>query len=261
MKIACIQMDVRLGRPDENFARAQEQIRRAAACGADTVLLPEVWNTGFFPKEGLEQLADAGAQRTKAMLRDLSRELGVCIVGGSVAEFRSGAVRNTAYVFGADGREAARYEKTHLFTPMGEDRYFRAGDAVCVFALGGVRCGVVICYDLRFPELIRTLALQGIELLFVPAQWPAARLPHWQTLTRARAIENQLFVACCNGCGAAGETRFGGGSAIYDPWGNALAAAQGEETTIFADCDFSAVAEIRGSIDVFRDRRPELYRI
>ena len=96
-------------------------------------------------------------------------------------------------------------------------------------------------------------------MLFVPAQWPSVRVEHWRTLTRARAIENQIFLACCNGCGTAGETVYGGNSAVYDPWGVVLAAAGETEEVISADCDLSVIDSIRSSMHVFNDRRPELY--
>ena len=105
---------------------------------------------------------------------------------------------NTAYVFDRQGARLAAYDKTHLFTPMGEHEHYAAGDHLTTFSLDGHKCGLLICYDLRFPELFRTLALQGVELLLLPAQWPAARRYHWETLTAARAIENQLFLAACN---------------------------------------------------------------
>ena len=188
-------------------------------------------------------------------------KLHVNIVAGSAVTVRGGNVFNTAYVFDREGACVAAYDKTHLFTPMGEHEYFTPGDHLCTFTLDGVRCALIICYDLRFPELTRSLTLAGAELLFVPAEWPAVRMLHWQTLNRARAIENQIFLACCNGCGTAGETVYGGHSAVYDPWGEVLAEAGAEEEIILADCDFSIKEQIRNSINVFRDRRPELYKV
>ena len=120
---------------------------------------------------------------------------------------------------------------------------------------------MIICYDVRFLELVRTMALPGLDILFIPAQWPALRKFHWDTLTAARAIENQIFVVACNSCGSAGDTVYGGSSHIYDPWGNTLAAAGEGETIISADLDFSVIEGIRQSINVYRDRRPELYHI
>ena len=120
-------------------------------------------------------------------------------------------------------------------------------------------CGLATCYDIRFPELARTLALRGVEVLFVPAQWPAVRRQHWEALLAARAIENQLFVAACNSC--ASDTQCGGSSRILDPLGAALAAADSSETILSAVIDSGMVAETRTKITVYRDRRPELYQI
>ena len=260
MRIACVQMDVLLGKPAENLARAKELVSRAAGDGADVIVLPETWNVGFFPREGLEEMADPEGETVRRELGALAKELGVSLVAGSAATLREGKVFNTAYVFDRSGECVGRYDKTHLFSPMGEHEYFTPGGGLCVFALDGVKCGLILCYDVRFPELTRSLALQGIDVLFVPAQWPAVRLEHWRTLTRARAIENQIFLACCNGCGTAGDTVYGGNSAVYDPWGTVLAAAGEREEIIRADCDLSVIGEIRNSMHVFKDRRPELYR-
>ena len=261
MKLACAQMDVRLGDGVYNFPHAEELVRKAAAQGADVVLLPETFNTGFFPRENLRELADPEGETVRMAFEALARELNVNIVAGSAATVRDGKVFNTAYVFDRQGECVASYDKTHLFTPMGEHEYFTPGDSLCTFTLDGVKCGLIICYDLRFPELTRSLTLQGADLLFVPAEWPAVRIAHWQTLNRARAIENQIFLACCNGCGTAGETVYGGRSAVYDPWGEVLAEAGDREEIILADCDFAVKEQIRASINVFRDRRPEIYKL
>ena len=182
-------------------------------------------------------------------------------MAGSVANVRGGKVYNTACVFDRAGNCVAEYDKTHLFTPMGEHAYFTPGDHLCRFRLDGHDCGLVICYDIRFPELTRTLAVQGMDMLFVVSQWPAARIGHLRALTVARAIENQAFVICCNSCGDAGDTHYGGASAIIDPWGELLAAGGQDEQILAADCELEMLDGIRSSINVFRDRRAELYRV
>ena len=159
-------------------ARPRRTRRRAsftAAEGADTALLPETWNTGFFPADHLPERSDRGGEAVKALCAPLARELNMNIVAGSVSDRRGGRVYNTAYVFDRQGACLAAYDKTHLFTPMGEHEHYAAGDHLTTFSLDGHKCGLLICYDLRFPELFRTLALQGVELLLLPAQWPAAR--------------------------------------------------------------------------------------
>ena len=193
MKTTCIQMDMLFAQPEENFAKAKRLIRDAMASGPDVVVLPETWNTGFFPKERLSELAERDCARVKRELGGLAAELGVNLVAGSVANVRGGKVYNTACVFDRAGNCVAEYDKTHLFTPMGEHAYFTPGDHLCRFRLDGHDCGLVICYDIRFPELTRTLAVQGMDVLFVVSQWPAARIPHLRALTVARAIENQMF--------------------------------------------------------------------
>ncbi|MBR2080447.1 MAG: carbon-nitrogen family hydrolase [Oscillospiraceae bacterium] len=261
MKISCIQMDMRFSAPEENFAKAERLIAGAAADGCDVIVLPETWNTGFFPKEDLAALADNDGEQVRARIGALAKKLHVNIVAGSVANKKEDGVYNTAYVFDREGKVAASYDKTHLFTPMGEHDYFRKGDHLAAFTLDGVRCGIIICYDVRFPELTRTYAVDGMDVLFVVSQWPSVRIPHLLALTKARAIENQAFVVCCNSCGQAGETVYGGNSSIHDPWGETLTLAGAKEETITADCDLSVLKNIRETINVFRDRRPELYNV
>lgn len=257
MRVSCVQLDMKLGDVKANFAHAEAMIREAVNRDhPDTVVLPETWNTGFFPQE-LAPCADDDGKATKALCSALAKELHINIVAGSVANRRADGYYNTAYVFDRSGNLVAEYDKTHLFTPSGEHNFFRMGSRTCRFTLEGIPCGLIICYDIRFPELIRSLTVQGVDLLFVVSQWPAKRAMHLDTLARARAIENQTFLALCNS--AAADTACAGHSAIIDPWGEYLAKAGESEEIISADLDFSVIQGIRESINVFRDRRPDLY--
>lgn len=257
MRVSCVQLDMKLGDVKANFAHAEAMIREAVNRDhPDTVVLPETWNTGFFPQE-LAPCADDDGKATKALCSALAKELHINIVAGSVANRRADGYYNTAYVFDRSGNLVAEYDKTHLFTPSGEHNFFHMGSRTCRFTLEGIPCGLIICYDIRFPELIRSLTVQGVDLLFVVSQWPAKRAMHLDTLARARAIENQTFLALCNS--AAADTACAGHSAIIDPWGEYLAKAGETEEIISADLDFSVIQGIRESINVFRDRRPDLY--
>ena len=252
-------MDVRLGCVEENFLHAENLIGAAIKDAPDVIVLPETWNTGFFPKENLAALADRDGYAVKDRIGSLAKKYRVNIVAGSVSNVRDGAVYNTAYVFDRSGNCIATYDKTHLFSPMGENSFYQAGDHLCQCELDGIRCGLIICYDLRFPELTRALALRGMDMLFIVSQWPDARISHLKSLCAARAIENQVFLANCNACGSAGQTRFGGNSAMYDPLGQVLARAGSEETVFSAECDFSVLPSLRNAIPVFTDRRQDLY--
>lgn len=261
MKVSCVQMDMEFGAVEKNFTQAKRLIREAAQARPDVIVLPETWNTGFFPRENLQELCDRDCARVKTELGGLAKALHVNLIAGSMSNLREGKIYNTACVFDRSGACIAQYDKTHLFTPMGEHEYYTAGDHLCSFQLDGVPCALIICYDVRFSELVRTLALAGAKMLFCVAQWPQARAAHLETLVRARAIENQMFAVCCNSCGSAGSTQYAGRSAIIDPWGVTLAQAQERQSMITASCDLSVVEDIRSSINVFRDRRPELYDI
>ena len=260
MKISCLQMDMLLGRVEENFTHAEKLIKQAMAENPDVIVLPEAWNTGFFPKQKLSDLCDRDGQQVKERIGALAKQFSVNIVAGSVSNVRQGKVYNTCLVFDREGACIASYDKTHLFTPMGEEGYYTPGDHLCRFTLDGVSCGVIICYDIRFPELTRSLAVQGLDVLFVVSQWPTERISHLQSLTVARAIENQMFVVCCNSCGKAGNTQYGGNSMMIDPWGQTIVRAGKTEKVLTAELDLHILKNIRKSIHVFRDRRPELYQ-
>lgn len=252
-------MDVQFACVEENFLHAEKLIGAAMKDAPDVVVLPETWNTGFFPKENLPECCDDDGAAVKLRIGALARQYRVNIVAGSVSNRKGGKVYNTAYVFNREGTCVARYDKTHLFSPMGEDTAYEKGTRLCRFTLDGVSCGLIICYDLRFPELTRALALQGMDVLFVVSQWPDVRIRHLATLCAARAIENQCYVINCNACGAADTTRFGGHSAIYDPLGQALAQAGAQEELLTGLCDLSVLAAVRRAIPVFTDRRNDLY--
>lgn len=261
MKITCLQMDVLPARREENFARAAELIEKAMAMRPDVIVLPESWDLSFLPPQTADATPDPDCALVTAHIGALAKKYNVNIVAGSVSNLRGGKGYNTACIFDRQGALVATYDKTHLFSPSGESDHCEKGNALCHFTLDGARCGILICYDLRFPELTRTLCLPGLDVLFVVCQWPKARVSHMEKLATARAIENQMYVACCNACGAAGEAVCGGHSLIVDPLGEVLASGADTQALLTADCDLEALQNIRNSIPVFQDRRPELYRL
>ena len=259
-KISLVQMAVSIGKPDVNFARAVELMEAAMVDNPDVIVLPETLNVGFFPDAELMDLADVDGRDTKRVFGSFAAQNGVNVVAGSVANRRGAKVYNTAFVFDRTGNCVCEYDKVHGFSPAREHEFFAAGCEAVNFVLDDVPCGIVICYDIRFPELVRKLALRGTDLLFVVAQWPLIRREHWITLNKARAIENQMYVCAVNGCGTDKKIKYGGNSLLISPWGEEIIHMDTEEEVVTGEIDLAIVNEIRTKINVFRDRREEAYR-
>lgn len=257
MKIACIQMDIAFGEPAINFENAEAYLKEAAANGAETIVLPEMWNTGYALTE-LEELAD-GTGRTLAFLQGFAKEHGVNIVGGSVSTKKQDGFYNTMYVVDKTGKLLSEYDKAHLFGLMDEHIHLEEGRGLGTFELEDITCGGVICYDIRFPEWIRTQALNGAKVIFVPAEWPEARIDHWKVLLQARAIENQCFIVAVNRVGSDPKNEFGGHSMVIAPWGEIRLDMAKQEGIGYVDVDLTEVESVRERIPVFADRRENLY--
>ena len=177
------------------------------------------------------------------------------IVAGSVSDLRGGHIYNTAYVFDRTGARIAQYDKTHLFSYAREHMFYTAGDTLCLFMLDGRTCALLICYDLRFPELARTLALSGAEVLFIPAQWPKKRRGHWETLLAARAIENQCYVCGVDRVGTDPACDYNGGTALIDAYGKTVAACpDGKACSLTATLDMDGLRAFRKKFPVLEDR-------
>jgi deaminated glutathione amidase len=254
---------------DRNLATADRLVRDAAARGAELVVLPEKWSvlgTG-------EQMAAAAQPLDGEWIRwarSLAGELGIDLLAGSIVERVAGQEKtaNTSVHVGPDGVVRAVYRKIHMFdvevdgVVYAESRDEQPGREIVVSELAnGVRVGMSICYDVRFPELYRILTVRGAEVIAVPSAFTLATTrDHWEVLLRARAIENQCFVVAANQIGASGAgNRSGGRSLIVDPWGLVLATAPDEEVAIVADLDFENQREIRSRLPVLGHRRDDAY--
>ena len=242
MKITMLQFKPRVGEIDRNFEAAEIFLKRAQ--NSDVAVLPELWTTGYFPKP-LENFAEKNAERTADFISKLSKALNLNIVAGSVIAEVDGKFYNRSLVSNRRGEIVATYDKTHLFTLSGENKIFSAGNEIVTFEIDGVKCGIAICYDLRFPEFIRKIALQGAEVLFVPAEWNLLRLVPRQILTKARAIENQFFVVFVNSAGH---------SEIVNPMGKVLCETGINEQDFTFEIDFETRREIIAGMNLLADR-------
>lgn len=258
MKVACVQMDIAFGEPDKNYRAIEKYTEEAANAQADVIVFPEMWNTGY-ALDQLDQLADREGSVTRKLLSKLAKKHQVNIVGGSVATKRGDKYFNTMYIADRTGKMAAAYDKAHLFKLMDEHVYLNEGQSTNVFEMDGITCGGVICYDLRFPEWIRTHTLNGAKIMFIPAEWPKQRIDHWQLLLQARAIENQCFIVAVNRVGKDPNNEFNGHSMVIAPWGELLISNQTEEGILYAELNLEEVDRVRKTIPIFQDRRTDLY--
>ncbi len=254
---AALQFRVDLADIPANRARAVRLIGKAAAMGARLLVLPEMWSTGF-AEEKLLPLARTTPEILQE-LRGLAGRLRV-VIAGSLPERVGRSVCNTLYVIDATGVVNGEYRKAHLFTPSGEDRWFRRGTSTRVVPTVAGPVGPLICYDLRFPELSRKYFLEGAHTLCVSSQWPSVRQAHWEILTAARAVENQSYLVAANAVGPSGPFRYSGGSVVVSPSGERLAAADAEEGMALATIDPAVVLETRRRIPCFEDRNERAYR-
>jgi deaminated glutathione amidase len=255
---------------ERNLAVADRLVRDAARRGAELVVLPEKWTV-----LGTAEDLAAGAQRLDGQAlgwaRSIARELRIDLVAGSIVERVAGRDKgfNTSVHAGPDGAVRAVYRKLHMFdvevggTVYRESETEEPGDEIVLSrTAGGAGLGLTVCYDLRFPELYRMLAVRGARILTVPSAFTLTTTrDHWEVLLRARAIENQAFVVAANQFGPhpPGQ-RCGGRSMIVDPWGLVLAQAADREAVVVADLDLAAQDEVRTSLPSLANRRPETYR-
>jgi predicted amidohydrolase len=269
LRIACVQL--RSGTVKaENLEKAERLVAEAASRGADVVLLPEKWNA-FGTADTLRANAEPleGGETVDAMAA-WARRHGITLVGGSITERREGREKlsNTCLVFEPGGELVATYRKIHMFdVDVGGQVYRESeaeepGDETLVCDAEGWRVGLSVCYDVRFPELYRILALAGAELVTVPAAFTLfTGKDHWELLLRARAVENQCYVAAANmwGTHEGGKATYGR-SMIVDPWGVVLAQAADEDTVVFAELDRAHMERIRSSLPSLANRQPAAYR-
>ena len=252
-------MDVTFGDPEANMKAIKKKVQQIHnESSIDILVLPELWNTGY----DLSRLTDIGdwqGEKTQAFLSDLATQYNISVVGGSISKTTEDGATNTLYAYDRKGENLIEYSKAHLFQLMDEHHYLKSGNEQGSFTIEGLPSSGIICYDLRFPEWIRTHTSKGAEVLFVVAQWPKVRVDHWRALLISRAIENQCYVVACNRVGSDPKTEFGGHSMVINPWGDVISEAGTEETLLTATIDSSEVKKIRKQIPIFQDRRPEIY--
>jgi predicted amidohydrolase len=267
LRVACVQMSSRQDKR-ENVATAAALVEEAAAAGAQLVALPETW-TYKGPHAGIVGSGEELDGPSTSLMRDLAARLGIYVLAGSFYERVGGEdlLFNTSVLFGPGGERLAVYRKIHLFdvtvgnTAYRESETLRGGREIVTADVAGVTVGLTICYDLRFPELFRALALRGARILFAPAAFTQhTGRAHWEVLVRARAIENGCFVVAPDQTGEylPGRATWGH-SMIVDPWGRVLSVRDERVGICIADLDLGQVDEVRAAVPALLHRRPDAY--
>jgi len=264
LTVSIVQMDVAQADLERNLERGRAMIAEAAKRGSDLVCFPEMWTTGL--NWNSNRQCAAGHADVHAALAEQAARHAIWISSPMLRVAADGAMYNSSFLFAPDGTQAAWYDKIHLFSPFHEDRFISAGSSLCVAETPWGPTGLSVCYDLRFPEMFRAYALQGVVLQICSAAFPHSRLDHWRVLVRARAIENQFFMLAVNRAGSedlgsAGKVVFGGSSAVIDPWGNTLIEADTQECLLTVLLDTSLREQARTAIPVFVDRKPDAYTV
>jgi omega-amidase len=261
MKIAAAQSACVVGDVAANLRKIRDFATRAKRAGAEWIVFPEMFDTGYVTFV-IRKLASPWARGAVPELQELAKELSLGIVCG-VSERDGDSIFNSQVVIDRQGQIVGKYRKTHLFSPapIEEHKCFAAGTELTTVEMGEWRGGLTICYDLRFPEIYRLLAIdRGANLFVVSSAWPVVRRQHLRALAVARAIENQAYLILANRVGVDNGSKFCGDSAIIDPSGAILAAASVDrEELIEAEISRSLIAAVRERMPVFTDRRLELY--
>ena len=252
---------------ERNRAKASQFIREAAANGAQVISLPEMWNCPY-SNDYFRKYAEPEDGESVQMMSDLAKELGIYLIGGSISELDGDRVYNTSFSFDPSGRIIGRHRKVHLFDidveggiRFMESDTLTAGNELTVVDTEFCKIGVAICYDIRFPEWFRKMALAGAQLIVLPAAFNMTTGPaHWDLSIRARALDNQVYMAA----NAPARVEDGvyvsyGNSCIASPWGDFIAHADEKPQIIYGDIDLDRVAAVREQLPLLKHRRPELY--
>lgn len=242
--------------PEKTLKKIEPFIMCAASQGAGIIAFPEQFATGWDPCS--EKYIQDSSGTVVSALKKYAQEYSIAILG-SFRQYHQPLPKNTAVAIGGDGSILALYAKMHPFTFAHEERCYAAGNTLAVFEVEGMKCGIAVCYDLRFASLFHLYAAKGVHGVFVPSAWPASRIRHWELFIRARAAENQMYVIGINTAGETPVDVYAGASMTADPAGSIIAQAGSGEESIISDLDPKTVDEARQRFPVHRDHRTDLY--
>lgn len=256
LKILAIQMSSKIGDKWENYSKVLELVEKNIKRGTDIVFLPEVWPVGWKPSEFKNTVEDLEDSETIEFLSNIAQRYDTNIIGGSFITKKNGKYYNTCPVINREGELTAIYNKMHLFSYYGcdEGKYIEKGEHPVLVDINGIKIGLTICYDIRFPEIYRAYRKAGADLLINMAAWPKSRAVHWEALTKARAIENQCFMVALTQSGLIEDDEWNlGHSRIIDYNGEVLSEIKEGEGGMFAEIKFEEMYDFRKKCTVLLD--------
>lgn len=265
MKLSISQFPVSQNDPESNLSHIESVAASAKEAGSELICLPEMCTTGL-DWENNYKILDSSADHITTIKR-IAQLYSIAICGSFLEKTESGNAANCFCYIDAIGNVLHMYRKIHLFTIFGEDRYAERGNICEAFQTHYGTFGAGICYDLRFPELFRRLAIQGSLLIFIPSAFPHPRLDHWRILVRARAIENQCFIVATNQCGEENHnthelnTQYFGHSMLVDPWGDILIEGDNSVGMLVGEVNFSLIKKVREEITAMNDLRSDIFHL
>lgn len=258
MKLGLLQMEVLEKNKTANAEHGLELLRKATQ-NYDMVVLPEIWTTGYSLGHLKKEAETLDGPLIKEM-QNIAKDNNCIIVGGSLPLRDGDKIYNSCLTISCQGEIVNRYDKTHLFEMFHESVFFGAGNNFDGYQCEGIKMGSTVCYDLRFPELYRHMALQGAQLMTVVAEWPEARGAVWRLLLQARAAENHMFVAGVNAVGVNRGKKFFGHSMVCGPDGRIIAEAGMTEEVLSVEIDLNEVTQVRSVLNALNDVRKELVK-
>jgi len=267
LKVAVCQLRTEI-KQAETMAKAEKMIAEAAENGADIVVLPEMFNCPY-SGEYFRKLASKGHEATVAEMSRWARENNIILVGGSIPELDGDDIYNTSFVFDRCGVQIAKHRKVHLFDVdipgmrFKESNTFEPGQQITVFDTEYGKMGLAICFDVRFPELFRAMAVRGAQIIFLPAQFNMTTGPaHWDATIKIRAVDNELFFVAASAARYEGFSyECWGHSAVIDPYGTVLASCDEKEQIIYAEVNLDRIDEVRRQLPTFNCLRREIYNV
>lgn len=261
INVSILQFDLAYANKEKNIEIVERIFKEKLVGNEDVVVLPETWNIAYSTEifHNINKFTETKGGNTISKMKEWAKKYNIWLVGGSIPIKDGEKVYNKSLLIDRFGEIVGEYDKMHLYSAMDEDIAFDNGERMPVFNTEFGDISTITCYDIRYPELIRTIALRGAKAIFVVANFPNPKISHWRILLQSRAIENQCYIVACNRVGSIVGASYFGHSMIISPWGEIISEGDDKEGFVKGVINFDEVDKVRKIIPVYRDRVPKYY--